>query len=1226
MQGTGQLRTLAKLACALLVVSFSASAVAADKSFVLDLTVVQMVNGQTEPVQGASVFITHNRLGPELRFSDYKLETDGSGHARTTITLSGWGEGWLYWPVLDIEVTKGDLHGKDSVKVAGTMHWKGNEFPASVAHTIVLNKGPSGAPESTSTLTIKVFSQGENKEPVAGAKVDVYIYNGFVTHTYSGQSDASGTATVVAPLDNAFELHVTKTGFKEGKKSIFTKNEYRKELSAEVILEKEEGSEVTITVTDEENSNKPIVDATVVLTGTNNSGFYKGTTDGSGRVVFYIKEIGQFAVEVSQDYYEQLSGELRVLSNEKQSFPFSLKAKPKKEEGKDVVEVTVLKKDAGDQSASALEGASVTVGRSGSTTDASGIANVSGSFDFKEDVTAAKAGYKSQTKQVSIVKLARYSGGTGKVSFILEPDVSEDNPINITVEVQDMGGNKIDGADVEFISASGISLRRMGTRNGRVDFRSGDAPDVPIAEQRKGISVNVSKKPEYKDVSNRSVPANLLRPSLEGGIYVVQLDRDWTELDKALGALEAKVAALKTEAADAEDKARRAETLLAKFPAAKARVEEMLNELKQAEAAFKPEQWKQRCDEAERLAKEITEIQKDAAKKEEEIKKGLDEAIALSATCDSKAQADTIKTRYREALKAAGEISKLTKKVSEPHQKLVQIAEAMKQGGPLKKQVEEALMKIEAEVEAAEKDSAISRSAFIDAAAGAANIPSKRAALISELETITTKFDLAKNAALVPAELKTRFDGLARRINSINPPKDVSIERLDQVMKPVLAQLDQAYMQARGTANAFDKAVCELKPMDAEVEEINSRVSGATIELSAAADVSAKADECIAKASQSPTPTADEVIVPDVTGLTDPSKMTAAANQAGMKPSLVASTEPPAANGGGVVVRQNPAAGSKAQRGDSLTIFLSQRKVTAATPTPLPSPVASPSAKMGDEATVPSIPAGVTVAEAKATLTAAGLTVGFNAQGGKPSTQDLEFKTTGSQDPPGGSKAKRGTTVTVSIYQKYETAVSPTPTPEPTPPTAALGTMPDLVGLTLDQAVSRLSGKMRIGSDEAGTRKPPTPEDAYRIYYQSPPAGTKLDPDVETVVSVKRYGSAQVIEESTPQPSAGGVSDDFVGVWTGVWGEITIMHQEGGYTLLSKDAKGAKSYKLRAEGGKLFYEYDDPAYDGKLRIKVTFSVAGDNLEMTLVFVAIGPIDPRSGPLPPPQTIPFRRRR
>jgi hypothetical protein len=209
--------------------------------------------------------------------------------------------------------------------------------------------------------------------------------------------------------------------------------------------------------------------------------------------------------------------------------------------------------------------------------------------------------------------------------------------------------------------------------------------------------------------------------------------------------------------------------------------------------------------------------------------------------------------------------------------------------------------------------------------------------------------------------------------------------------------------------------------------------------------------------------------------------------------------------------------------------FEAASKKRAALEAELAKAKATASPKADDEVIVPSIPAGLTVTEAKATLSAAGLAAGFNAKGGKPDSSDLEFKTTGAQDPPAGSKRKRGATVTVSIYQKYEPKTSPTPTPTPTPTpspsaTAALGTMPDLTGLTLEQAVTRLPAKMEILSDEVGD-KPSKPELAWTIFFQTPAPGP-FDPKKPrpTVVRVKRYGPAQ---------STVGTAERFDGTYTG---------------------------------------------------------------------------------------------
>lgn len=111
-----------------------------------------------------------------------------------------------------------------------------------------------------------------------------------------------------------------------------------------------------------------------------------------------------------------------------------------------------------------------------------------------------------------------------------------------------------------------------------------------------------------------------------------------------------------------------------------------------------------------------------------------------------------------------------------------------------------------------------------------------------------------------------------------------------------------------------------------------------------------------------------------------------------------------------------------------------------------------------------------------------------------------------SQDPPALSKAKRGSVLKIFVYQSLLQPATPTPSPTPTP--ARTTGMPNLVGLTLDQAVTRLPANMRIGSDEIGD-PPKTPELALTIFDQYPTATSPVDAVGPVVVTVKRYGSAQ---------------------------------------------------------------------------------------------------------------------
>jgi beta-lactam-binding protein with PASTA domain len=1114
---------------------------------------VRVTDEQGNAISGARVNVYQQEAKRSRYFDvpvppDYQDETNAQGLARLQIKVANGQD-----LDLTVEVSREDMQAQSHPINLG------KNFPTRLPLEKFALKKRSVAGAGP-VITVIVDVQDLEGNPLEGANILIRDSSlGAVTGRFPGTTGADGRATIPVLYGSAdstevVSCNVSKQGYKDKTIPIHLT---QKQVGKTVIggtakLEKAlaSGIKVTVTVRDQAR-NEGVGDAKVVLDGPN---YYTDSTNGSGQVVFYV-EPGTFNVRISQDNFRSFTGEMTVLKDEKEKpVTYQLERKATKDEGRDIIEVTVLARDPTDEKSkpTPLAGASVRAGSIGTSTDSNGRATLQGALEERQEVNVQASGYKSQSKMVIVAKTLHYSAGKGSTTFTLDPDLSENSPIRIIVEVQDAAGTKIEGADVEFFSASGTSLRRLGTKKeGQVDFRSSHKPDVPIAELRKGITVNVKKAPEYKEVTNRSVPSNLLQPSLEAGLYVVQLERDWTELEKALGALEARAAALKNEAADAATKASTAETLIAKFPAAKGRVQEMSNELQQAEAAFKPDESKKRCEEVKTLMKQITDAQAEAEKKEGEIRKTLDEAIALSERCNSAADADTIKKRYREAIKAAGEINKLTKSVAEPRQKLSRLATSMAQGGALQKQVQEKLQQIENEVEAAKKDSNTSSSAFVDAAAGAANIPGKRAALVSELDTIISKFDLAKNNKLVPAELKTRFNNLSQLISSISAPKAVPIQRLDEVVKPALADLERSLAQARATAKRFDEALCEVTPMDDAVDEINSHVSGATIELSAAADLEAKADECIKKLSQSPTPAADEVTVPDVKGYTDPSKMVAAVTAIGMKPMLVASTEAPASDGAGVVVRQSPLANAKAKRGDPLTIVLSQKKVAAASPTPTPVAAATPSPKATDEVIVPTVPANVTVAEAKATLSAAGLTAGFDARGGKPSKQDLEFKTTGAQDPPGGSKAKRGSTVTVSIYQKFETA-SPTPTAAASPTaTVALGTMPDLTGLTLDQAVARLPAGMRIGSYEGGD-KPPKPELANTIFGQTPAPGAKINSKKPPVVTVKVYGAKDATVGNGPERFDG----SYVGSYSGADKGTVRFTVSGGVIAITSPGRG----------------------------------------------------------------------
>ena len=177
-----------------------------------------------------------------------------------------------------------------------------------------------------------------------------------------------------------------------------------------------------------------------------------------------------------------------------------------------------------------------------------------------------------------------------------------------------------------------------------------------------------------------------------------------------------------------------------------------------------------------------------------------------------------------------------------------------------------------------------------------------------------------------------------------------------------------------------------------------------------------------------------------------------------------------------------------------------------------PEPISSPTPEE-DLVEVPFVGGSDDLEAMKAAASAAGFVPTVAATSATPPAGSKSLFA--DQNPKAFTKAQRGKPLTITIYQKIAEAAASTPTPAETASSTApplgltsTGTVPDLVGLTLSQATSRLTGKMRIGGDEVGD-KPPTPEKAFTIFSQYPAAGTKIDTSTEVVVTVKRYGSAE---------------------------------------------------------------------------------------------------------------------
>lgn len=916
----------------------------------------------------------------------------------------------------------------------------GTNFSARVLKQFFLEpKGAEKAEDSTS-VKVSVHRKGKAKDedlgPIEGASVLVEAIG--LQGRATGQTNASGDATVVLSRSTAYDVTASKELFGSAKQRV-TSKEPKAELGpVTLFLQRERGTELTVTVTDDSNGSS-IGDATVVLDGPD---YLRGTTSG-GTARFTVTEPGTYNVRIWQQYYEELKDQITVAATEeKKAEPFQLAPKGKKEENKDKIEVTVLAREDKESKAKPLRGAEVKVGRYTMATDENGRVTQTGSYDLRQEVEVKAQGYKPQTKTVGLGKALRYSAGEGSVTFTLEPLLSETDPVRIIVEVRDPSGSPVPTAGVGFRLPDGTRLGGgLANANGEVEFPAKGTPATDPTVLRKGIEVHV-EQPGYNEHTSL-IDSSLLLPSTQPRRYSVQLDKDWTDLIKALGKIEGRVGALRNEIRSQITKGQSVKLLAAKAIAARGRVEAWLNELKAARRAFDTKLSGTKCEQAKELMKSIEALQKEAGEKETALRKLLDEASGIAANCKTKAEGAVAMEKYRNAAKLAAEMRSLGPKASLANDKLKRFAEAMKDAGPLQTKLQETATSIQNELETTKKDSAAATSDFNDAYSTHLNFPGKRAVLVSDYEKLKANDKLTKNYEKLPKDLAARLERLDQVLGeggadmSLTPGGAPDLTRVDEVITPALAQIEKSKGEADTLVAELKAAMCTVQPMDAVVEQLGALDTGNTVELAAVADLPGRAQACGASASPTPTPKATATPTPTPT----------------VTPS----------------------------------------------PTPTPSPSPSPADEL---VSVPAVIGAESIEYARIILNQAGLKSAFKAR--KPPSKKEEL-TVADSAPGAGEKVKRGSTVVVYVYQKYE-AETPTPTATPTP--AKLGNMPTLTGLTLDQAVTRLPANMRIGSDEVGDA-PPSPGLALTIFYQNPAAGSSVDLSRPTVVTVKRYGSAQ---------------------------------------------------------------------------------------------------------------------
>ena len=1077
---------------------------------------VRVVDEMGNPISGASVNITRDTLGPEFQYGS-SIQTSPDGVASTDLATKGnrpseFGEGWLYAPTFDLEVRKESLSGKDTFKLIGGKTAAGFRYPESITRTVIL-RGVEGKKEATIHVQVNVKDDAGDVE---GASVVIWDTSlGVASGRFSGVTGGDGRVTIPvlygsADAEESLPVEVSKTGYKPTKIFIALK---AKQVGQTVFggaasLEKSVAGGTKVTVTVLNNKNKqPVGDAKVILDG-GGSAYYSDTTGGIGVKTFDVAQSGTLKVQISHDDYLSYSGEIRVLQGQEKPLKVELEPKANKGQGEDTIEVTVLGKDSTDEKSkpAPIKGAYVKAGTISAETDERGVATLTAAFAETQEVTVQVNGYKIKTQNVRVNKTLHMSAGSGKATFTLDPELSDTSPIRLQIEVRDASGNAIPNAVVELLTLSGERAGGGSTdAAGNYTFNSSEFEGA-LSELRKGLQLKVVAK-GYQYVERRSVPAEMLKPSTKTGEFIVQLDKNWSDLRKAIDDLEPRVLAWNNELAAANQELQGLLKLKAEVTQISQKAGAISDEIDQAKialpAVYDPSVAIVRCKEVERLKANIEGYSKDATAKEQELRKTLDQAKAMAATCSKAWEGEAIGKLYEDALRVTGAIGVLEKKA-------VKDANSLKDFAKEQTEFKKTVAKVEIKI--SELGEQATKAADVAARAGKSGMSAQKTKatlgkglvpLWGELANLKKTYGLDKPVEPVPEDLLKRVDAMNQLLSNGRGDVFASSTGLGPLheIEDAATEISNKKQTAESLLTGYKnkKGLCDIESMDDTVEAIGAIVTGATLELGAGADL---VSACVAKANEAK----DEVTVPDVSsGGDDPGALLAAA--APFTGTLVATNNPPPAGTTKLFSNQDPLASTKANpKTKPIKIFIYQAVAEAAK---------SPSSSApSDLITVPDV-SGFN--DPDAMLAAAGpdmvgMIIATNKTPPKGSTKLFDH-----QDPSAGTKSERGKSLQIFIYQSLVDAspsqtVAPGPAAPPAVP-ADKGTMPFLVGLTIEQASALLPADARIGSDEIGD-KPKTPEKALTIYFQYPPAGQRITDDVS--ITIRRFGSADSTVESTP--------------------------------------------------------------------------------------------------------------
>ena len=868
----------------------------AERNVTLAITVV--ANGG-KAIPNARVNIWNVGTGPRSdeilgldRVPDYQLNTNQEGVVAVSVPTSyNYFDGSKQILSLRLQAVKTDFITKtDQINLTGNI-------PNELTRTIIMAPTVTEPPDSEQmNLVIRVVRANDPNSPVEGARVEVFINTTTALlmnkrREYSGQTNSEGIANVKVMPYTDFEVKVSRNGFERSTVVTLPADQQRK-LPKEagpftITLDEYGGSEVTFVVRDEETG-LPLPEAKIVV----DAGFDPNvtlpanrwglTTDADGRAKVSIPGgIGKYSISISKQFYEPRQDEQALRAGEgARELPYTLKPTGEREDAsQDIVRVTVL---AGDRTLGGkpmpIIGASVWIGEKGLSTDLIGGTQKGRKPWFKETVSTDKSGqvtlrgyfiddavqvkatakgYKSQTQMVSISKdrsNVKSRGGIGRATFTLElgeDEQAEDTPITLIVEVRDSFDNKpVKGAAVGFLELNGSLLIGGYTdEKGEQDFQSGEISNKPVTDLRQGIKLDIRSN-GYKELKGVLVSADLLKPSFEPRKFSVTLEREWTELRAAVAVLEGRVTAWNNDVRLVSEKTASVNRLVKETAAAEAQAIKLAEGLGPGIVADDIPGGKLSsatlCRKAGELKQSIQQYETEALSKERSVKQLLDNAGGVAANCKSAEQAQMVKRDYNAAVKLSGEIGALVNKARTANEQLTRLSSELK-GRATTSEQESKLAEL-VKLSLAADQAAIN--AEVDtrrAEALSKGLSGRHAALTGELATLRTTYGINKSGTGLPADLKQSLDNMESLVGSRNndvmsgpnPNAPELVKASAEKIRGIKTDAERALNVLKNSA-----AQCDVAPMDQSFERMGNAIVSATVELSAAAHLNTRADEC----------------------------------------------------------------------------------------------------------------------------------------------------------------------------------------------------------------------------------------------------------------------------------------------------------------------------------------------------------------------------------------------